>query len=113
MPLPVLVIEVPAPPPRPPPRVAVIWGASTLNVAAVPPASVALPRSVRLFTPSKATLPAIESGLSTVRPASLISRAPLASVRVPVPSGPLVITGMLVVWMLSAPIIRPLSPATE
>ena len=103
MPSPVFVIEVPAPPLRAPWSVVVIWGASTLKVAAVPPARTALPRSVRLFVPSNATLPAIASGLSTVRAASAIRRAPAPSDSVPVPTGPLVITvaGTATVCVLS------------
>ena len=111
--MPVFVIEVPAPPPRPPESVAVIWGASTLKVAAALSASTALPRSVRLLVPSKARLPAIVSGLSIVWAAVVISRAPVPRASVPVPTGPLVITGRFEFWVLPAPKKSPVLAPTE
>ena len=92
---------------------AVIWGASTLNVTPVPIGSVALPRSVRLFVPSKARLPAIVSGLSIVWAALVISRAPAPRASVPVPTGPLVTSGSDEFCVLLAPRKRPVSAPTE
>jgi hypothetical protein len=78
-------------------------------IATGPESVIALPAA----TPPSETLPLSVTALPTVRAAEpAISETPSASASVPVPSGPLVITGMAVVAILSAPIIRPLSPAT-